>query len=128
MERDGVAHRVPVRFWSEPWDVGGSLPDNIDFSRAQCNAIILLYDDAMAAPEVKGLWEEYVNAIHQKMEERGNVDLYMAFGDPAGAVPLRPDQNRGIQYARREIGRSRSVQKGWRHTYFFIQFSKFVII
>ncbi len=102
MERDGVAHRVPVRFWSEPWVDGSATPKQIDFSRAAFNVVILLYDDTMAAPSVKDEWETYVEDIHQAIVSRGNVDLYMAFGDPAGASPLRPDIDRQIQYARRD--------------------------
>jgi len=104
MERDGVAHRVPVRFWSEPWIDGTAVPMTIDFTRARYNAVVLLYDDVMAAADVKDQWEAYVDDIHEKISERGNVDLYMAFGDPAGATQLRSDQKEdaGLQYTRRD--------------------------
>ncbi len=102
MERDGVAHRVPVRFWSEPWIDGSPIPHKIDFSRARFNVVILLYDDTMASPGVKPKWETYVESIHNEISARGNVDLYMAFGDPAGSSPLLPDLQRRIQYARRD--------------------------
>ncbi|WP_195909662.1 toll/interleukin-1 receptor domain-containing protein [Rhizobium tubonense] len=102
MERDGVAHRVPVRFWCEPWIDGSVLPLAIDFSRARYNAVILLYDDVMAASDVKKHWESYVEGIHKQIAERGSVDLYMAFGDPAGASPLSPDLGRDKQYSRRD--------------------------
>jgi hypothetical protein len=104
MERDGVAHRVPVRFWSEPWLDGGAVPLELDLSRATHNAIILLYDDVMADSEVKSEWEAYISRLHERISERGNVDVYMAFGDPAGAHPLSCDQRgqSALQYTRRD--------------------------
>lgn len=102
MERDGVAHRVPVRFWSEPWIDGTAVPRSIDLANARFNIIILLYDGSMAAPALKPHWENYIENLHAEIERRGNVDLYMAFGDPAGATPLKPDFDRKIQYARRD--------------------------
>lgn len=104
MERDGVAHRVPVRFWSEPWIDGTAVPMDLDLSRAKHNAIVLLYDDAMADREVKHEWEEYIERLHRRIVDRGNIDLYMAFGDPAGARPLQCDQKNGsaLQYTRRD--------------------------
>jgi hypothetical protein len=104
MERDGVAHRVPVRFWSEPWIDGTVTPLPVDFSRALHNVVILLFDNVMAAEDVKSEWESYVEDIHKRIADRGNVDLYLPFGDPAGAAPLRADQkeNAPLHYTRRD--------------------------
>ncbi|SCX26116.1 hypothetical protein DSM25558_3934 [Agrobacterium sp. DSM 25558] len=104
MERDGVAHRVPVRFWSEPWIDGTVVPLDLDLSRAKHNAVVLLYDDVMADNEVKPDWENYIGRLHETMSQRGDADVYMAFGDPAGAHPLRADArgHSALQYTRRD--------------------------
>ncbi|WP_318855348.1 toll/interleukin-1 receptor domain-containing protein [Sinorhizobium meliloti] len=107
MERDGVAHRVPVRYWSEPWNEGSPLPRQIDFDRAHYNVVIVLYDGVMAAAKVKPLWEQYVNEIHAKIASRGKRDLYMVFGDPSGNVGLAPDLQMNIQYARRDLWKTK---------------------
>lgn len=98
MERDGVAFRVPVRFYSEPWEAGSPQPRQIDFDLAEHNAIVLLHDTFMHAD--RNSWVGYLTDIKDKISERGDVDIYIPFGSPLGEHPLPCDGD--IQYARRD--------------------------
>lgn len=102
MERDGVAHRVPVRFWSEPWVDGSFFPQPIDLSQARHNAIVLLHDDAMAAPAVKAGWNSYISEIKQKISDRNGQDVLLAFGDPAGSAPPQVARRDDLHFTRRQ--------------------------
>lgn len=99
MERDGVAHRVPVRFASAPWDEASSLPAEIDLSRAVHNVIILLHDDVMQDNFIA--WDSYVQRTRKAIAERGNVDFIVPFGSPSGDPPLPSDKSANVQYTNR---------------------------
>lgn len=100
MERDGVAIRVPVRFRSEPWELGSSAPRPIDLEGAEHNAVVLLFDDFMH--EDREVWDAYVTDLRQRMDARGGRDVYIAFGSPSGERALPYDVAGHIQYARRD--------------------------
>lgn len=98
MERDGVAYRVPVRFRSEPWEPGGTVPAPVDLGQAEHNVVVLLHDLDMHLTRAD--WDAYVAATRAAMGARGERDLYVPFGSPDGYPPLPCDV--GIQYARRD--------------------------
>ncbi len=100
MERDGVAHRVPVRFSSAPWVDGEALPAQIDLSRAHHNVVVLLHDEEMH--EHRHLWNDWVTDLRARMAARGKQDLYVPFGSPTGEGPLTIDAESRIQYQRRK--------------------------
>lgn len=99
MERDGVAIRIPVRLVSAPWDEGSPLPREIDLSRAEHNAVVLLNDGYMQDHAAE--WDRYVVDLRAAMDARGPGDLYLAFGSPERDPPLAGDAARNTQYARR---------------------------
>jgi hypothetical protein len=101
MERDGVAVRVPVRFRSEPWEVGGITPRTIDFDLATHNVIVLLHDGYLQENTVA--WNEFVSNIRAAMDARMGADVYIPFGSPDRDPPLKSDRDRHIQYARRDV-------------------------
>lgn len=100
MERDGVAHRVPVRFASTPWSAGSSLPRPLDLTRARHNAIILLHDEEMH--EHRKAWNDWVSNLRARMEERDGLDVYVPFGSSTGEPQLAQDAAGRIQYQRRK--------------------------
>lgn len=100
MERDGVTFRVPVRFSSEPWDIGSPLPRQVDLTRATHNVIILLYDEEMY--ENRAHWNSWVSDLRARMDERAEQDVYVAFGSPDNAPMLSSDEARRTQYQRRD--------------------------
>lgn len=100
MERDGVAHRVPVRFSSTPWEVGSALPKAIDLDRAQHNAVILLHDDEMY--NHREAWDTWATELRARMDARSKYDVYVAFGSTSGAPILPSDEARRTQYQRRK--------------------------
>ena len=100
MERDGVAHRLPVRFASAPWVAGSRIPAPVDLGRAVHNAVILLHDDFMH--EARTDWDAYVAATRAIMDARGESDVYIPFGSPGGEPALASDAARHTQYAYRK--------------------------
>lgn len=100
MERDGVAHRVPVRFSSAAWDSSSPLPKAIDLDQAAHNAVVLLHDDDM--DDHRGQWDDWTVDLRARMTRRGAADVYIPFGNPAGGKPLPADEAAHIQYARRK--------------------------
>ncbi|POR40193.1 toll/interleukin-1 receptor domain-containing protein [Methylobacterium sp. V23] len=98
MERDGVAHRIPVRFRSEPWEPAGSHPRPIDLGQAAHNVIVFLHD--LYSHLARDVWNTYVGDVRTAMEIRGEADLYVPFGSPGGHAFLSSDEN--LQYARRD--------------------------
>src|SRR5450756_968888 len=65
---------IPVGHRHAPWRPkgGSSAPRPIDFDRAQCNVIIAIYDDVMAARED---WSAYLRSTYDAFSRRGNADL-----------------------------------------------------
>ncbi len=104
MERDGVAIRIPVRLVSVPWEIGGTLPREVDLSHAELNAVVLLHDGYMQ--EDAADWDRYVADLRDRMDARGKGDVYMAFGSPEGDPGLPSDAARHTQYARRDRWKS----------------------
>jgi hypothetical protein len=104
MERDGVAIRIPVRFVSAPWDANGTLPREIDLSHAEINAVVPLNDGYMQ--EVVADWDRYLTDLREKMDARGNKDVYIPFGSPERDPQLPSDNVRHTQYARRDQWKS----------------------
>lgn len=104
MERDGVAHRVPVRFASAPWRPGTNLPAPVDLGRAVHNAVVLLHDDFMH--EQRGDWDGYVAETRRAMADRGGADVYVPFGSPSGEPALASDNAANTQYAYRKKWRT----------------------
>ena len=100
MERDGVAHRVPVRFASAPWSDGGLLPRAIDLEKAQHNVVVLLHDEEMH--ERHDDWSSWAANLRASMDSRGNQDVYVPFGSPTGEPPLAADAEDRVQYQRRK--------------------------
>ncbi|WP_192179973.1 toll/interleukin-1 receptor domain-containing protein [Mesorhizobium amorphae] len=100
MERDGVAHRVPVRFASTPWSDASPLPRAINLTRARHNAIVLLHDEEMH--EHRHAWNAWASDLRASMAARGEQDLYIPFGSPTGEPPLVQDAANHIQYQRRK--------------------------
>jgi hypothetical protein len=100
MERDGVAHRVPVRFANTPWSAESSLPRGIDLTRARHNVIILLHDEEMH--EHRHAWNDWVSDLRANIVARAGQDLYVPFGSPTGEPPLAQDETDHIQYQRRK--------------------------
>lgn len=100
MERDGVAHRVPVRFASAPWSDESELPRAIDLTRARHNAVILLHDEEMH--EHRHSWGAWVAALRGEVAARGSQDIYIPFGSPTGEPPLAQDATDRIQYQLRK--------------------------
>jgi hypothetical protein len=101
MERDGVAVRLPVRFRSEPWDIGSVRPRAIDLGLAAHNAIVLLHDGHMH--EDAREWDAYVADLRGAIEARGDADVYIPFGSPDGDPYLASDVARHTHYARRDL-------------------------
>jgi hypothetical protein len=104
MEREGVAHRVPVRFASAPWQAEGATPAPVDFDRAAHNAVVLLHDDFMH--EACDAWDDYIAKVKVEMGTRGGVDVYIPFGSPSGEPPLTSDSDMHVQYAFRSKWRT----------------------
>jgi hypothetical protein len=104
MEREGVAHRVPVRFASAPWEPGSRVPAPVAFGRAVHNAVVVLHDDFMH--EARSDWDEYVAATRAAMSARGSADAYIPFGSPTGEPVLASDARLNTQYADRRKWRS----------------------
>lgn len=100
MERDGVAHRVPVRFASTPWGEGSTMPRPVDLARARHNIVILLQDEEMF--ERRHAWNEWVSELRDRIAKRGGQDLYVPFGSPTGEPPLDQDATDRVQYQRRK--------------------------
>lgn len=100
MERDGVAHRVPVRFVSHPWEAGSTLPAPVDFERSARNAIVVLHDDYMH--ENRQEWAGYLEDLHVAMAARSGVDLYILFGSPHGEPAPASDQKRLLHHVHRD--------------------------
>src|SRR5215470_11577996 len=98
MERDGVAHRVPVRFRSEPWDssIASAAPREILWGDAEHNAIIFLHNEFTARDVA--IWDGYVKAARDAMRARQNVDVYIPFLCSANGEGLPSDGT--TQYAR----------------------------
>ncbi len=99
MERDGVAHRVPVRFASVPWSGGSDMPRAIDLTRAQHNAVVLLHDEEMH--ERRHAWNEWTTELRVAIAARGAQDVYAPFGSITGEQPLKKDMADNVQYQRR---------------------------
>jgi hypothetical protein len=99
MERDGVAHRVPVRFASAPWSDGSDLPRAVDLTRARYNAVVLLHDEEMH--ERRHAWDTWTSALRVAIAARGMQDVYVPFGSITGEPPLEKDMADNIQYQRR---------------------------
>jgi len=99
MERDGVAYRVAVRFASAPWLPDSPLPKPVDLSRADHNAVVLLYDDFM--DEQASVWDQYVQSTRAAMETRGAADVYIPFCDYDGSAIPPSDRERNTQYVYR---------------------------
>ncbi|WP_143534715.1 toll/interleukin-1 receptor domain-containing protein [Notoacmeibacter marinus] len=99
MERDGVAHRVPVRFASVPWSDGTDVPRVVDLNRARHNAIILLHDEEMH--DRRHAWNSWTAEVRAAIGARGKQDLYVPFGSSTGEPPLEADMSENIQYQRR---------------------------
>ncbi len=99
MEREGVAHRVPVRFASAPWAQESRLPAALNLERAVHNAVVVLHDDFMHETSVE--WDGYLSATRSQMESRGNADLYIPFASPTGEAIPKSDTTRYTQYAYR---------------------------
>jgi len=100
MEREGVAHRVPVRFASKPWSTTSSLPAALDLARANHNAVVVLHDDFMH--EDVTAWDAYLKSTRASMNARGNVDVYVPFGSPTGEPLPKSDAELHTQYAYRK--------------------------
>lgn len=100
MERDGVAHRVPVRFSNVPWDASSPLPKSIDLQQAMHNAVILLHDDDM--DDHRAAWDGWTSNLRMRMAARGATDVYIPFGSPTGGKPLPGDAAARVQYAYRK--------------------------
>lgn len=118
MERDGVAVRVPVRFRSEPWEIGYTAPRLIDLEEAEHNAIVLLYDDYMH--EARPQWDAYVSELRARMDTRSGRDVYLAFGSPSGERVLPSDVARHTQYARRDVWETLLADDTARHQRFLL--------
>lgn len=99
MERDGVAHRIPVRFRSEPWAVDGGAPRPVALDDAVHNVVVLLHDGSMDAD--RATWEPFVKDLCDAMAKRPGLDAYVPFGDPDG-LPGLPRDRATVQYARRD--------------------------
>lgn len=98
MERDGVSHRVPVRFRSVPFDPSsGPEPVAIDLNLAKHNAVVLLHDAAMA--HESAMWGPYVSELRKRMDRRGDVDFYIPFQGDRAAARLPDDAARTTNYA-----------------------------
>jgi len=105
MERDGVAFRVPVRFRSQAWEIGGKVPRNIALDDAKHNAVVFLHDGF--THEDRNDWDSYIAAIRAGIGRRGSVDVYIPFGSSAGEPALLSDAQSNTQYARRDAWRSK---------------------
>lgn len=99
MERDGVSHRVPVRYRSVAWDAGSIQPRPIDLEGADHNAIVLLHSGDMQRQDAE--WSKYVGDLNRRIAARGNVDVYIPFGALTPQGSLTCDEGK-IQYARRD--------------------------